>query len=133
VPSLHSWRTAEFLYDIIARWGKPKWVRTDNGAEYQGCFAKLCKGLAIAHHHITVGNSKANGQAERTIRLIKQVCRKGVTADPQTFWSNHLPAALMRLRFTVHKAHQMPPFRVLTGQTPNLPSIVSHLEDGEMS
>ena len=34
VPSLHSWRTAEFLYDICSRWGKPSYVRTNNGPEY---------------------------------------------------------------------------------------------------
>ena len=34
VPSLHSWRTAEFLYDICNRWGKPSYVRTNNGPEY---------------------------------------------------------------------------------------------------
>ena len=61
VPSLHSWRTAEFLYDICSRWGKPSYVRTDNGPEYQGFFKKLCRGLAITHHQITVGNSKGNG------------------------------------------------------------------------
>ena len=35
VPSLHSWRVADFLYDdIISRWGKPQYVRTDNGKEF---------------------------------------------------------------------------------------------------
>ena len=39
VPSLHSWRAAEFLYwDIVARWGKPRYVRTDNGKEFAGSF-----------------------------------------------------------------------------------------------
>ena len=55
----------KFLYDdLVARWGKPRYVRTDNGAEFAGSFARLCKGLGIIHHHITVGNSKANGQVE---------------------------------------------------------------------
>ena len=61
MPSLHSWRAAEFLYDLCSRWGKPGYVRTDNGPEYRGFFHKLCKGLAIQHYHITVGNSKGNG------------------------------------------------------------------------
>ena len=62
VPSLHSWRAAEFLYDdLVARWGKLRYVRTDNGAEFAGSSARPCKGLGIIQHHITVGNSKANG------------------------------------------------------------------------
>ena len=44
VPLLHSWRTAEFLCNICSGCGKPLYVRTDNGPEYQGFSKKLCKG-----------------------------------------------------------------------------------------
>ena len=72
VPFLHSWRAAKFLYnDLAARWGKPHYIWTDNSAEFVGSFAQLCKGLGIIHHHITVGNSKANRQVKRTIRMLK--------------------------------------------------------------
>ena len=65
MPPLHSWRAAEFLYDdLVACWGKPRYVRIDNSAEFAGSFAQLCKGLGIVHHHTTTGNSKANGQVE---------------------------------------------------------------------
>ena len=74
MPSLHSWRVAEFLYDdLVARWGKPCYVQTNNGIESVGSFAQLCKGLGIIHHHITIGNSKANGQIERMIRCSRIV------------------------------------------------------------
>ena len=49
VPSLHSWRAAEFLEDIMHRWGKPRYVRTDHGSEFKGSFARLCKVLGIVH------------------------------------------------------------------------------------
>jgi Integrase zinc binding domain len=40
LPSKHAFRCAEWLYsDILARWGKPDWVRTDNGAEWEGAFS----------------------------------------------------------------------------------------------
>ena len=53
VPLLHSWRVAEFLYDnLVAHWGKPRYVQTNNGAEFVGSFAWLCKGLGIIQHHI---------------------------------------------------------------------------------
>ena len=65
VPSLHSWRAAKFLHDdLVACWGNPCYVWTDNSAEFAGSFAQLCKGLDIIHHHITTGNSKSNGQVE---------------------------------------------------------------------
>ena len=49
VPSLHSWRAAEFLEDIMHRWGKPRYVRTDHGSEFKGSFARLCKVLGVVH------------------------------------------------------------------------------------
>ena len=41
------------------------------GAEFVGSFAWLYKGLGIVYHHITIGNSKANGQVEWMIRMLK--------------------------------------------------------------
>ena len=41
-PSLRSWCAAEFLFDIIARWGTPHYIRTDNGPEFLGAFTQLC-------------------------------------------------------------------------------------------
>ena len=96
LPSLHSWRAADFLYDdLVARWGKPCYIWTGNGAEFAGSFARLCKGLGIVHHHITIG--KANGQVEWTIRMLKDCIRRGLTKTPATFWTNHLAPVLLLL------------------------------------
>ena len=72
-----------------------------------------------------MGNSKGNGQAERAIRVIKEVLRKGLTADKRTYWTSHLPAALMLLRLTEHRAHSCVPFTVITGRPPVLPSMLT--------
>ena len=122
-PSTHSWRAAQALYqEVLARWGKPRYVRTDNGPEYKGSFAWLCGGMGITHHHITPGNSKANGQVERTIRTIKEVIRRGLTESPDSFWSDHLPAALLLLCHTLPRSTQLAPVTCLTGRRPALPS-----------
>jgi len=40
LKSKHAFRTAEWLYqDVFARWGKPDWIRTDNGTEWEGVFS----------------------------------------------------------------------------------------------
>ena len=124
VPSLHSWRAAEFLYDnLVAHWGKLSYVRTDNGAEFAGSFAQLCKGLGIIHHHITVGNSKANGQVKRMIRMLKDCIRRSLTKTPAIFWTNHLAPVLLLLRMTVSRMMGIVPYLLATGQQPLLPSI----------
>ena len=104
MPSLHSWRVTEFLYDnLVAHWGKPRYVQTNSGAEFIGSFAWLCKGLGIIHHCITVGNSKANGEVERTIRTLKDCIWHGLTKAPATFWMNHLASALLLLHMTASR------------------------------
>ena len=124
VPSLHSWRASEFLYDdLVARWGKLCYVQTDNGAEFAGSFARLCKGLGIVHHHINVGNSKVNGQVEWTIRTLKDCIRCGLTKTPATFWTNHLAPALLLLRMTESRMTGIAPYLLVTGRQPLLLSI----------
>ena len=40
LKSKHAFRTAEWFFsEVVARWSKPDWVRTDNGAEWSGSFA----------------------------------------------------------------------------------------------
>lgn len=82
------------------------------------------KGLVIpiSERKITVGNSRANGQAERYIRTLKDVLRKYLAKNPASYWSDMVPYALLAMRMTVHSAHGMPPFTVVTGRYPSLPS-----------
>lgn len=128
IVTKESWRTARALYDVLARWGKPCWVTTDNGMEFAGHFKDLCDALGVTARRITVGNSRANGQVERTIRTIKDVIRKMQTDRVDTYWSDHVPTALISVRFAPHKLLGMPPFVVVTGQVAVPPS---HLLDGE--
>ena len=52
------------------------------------------------------------------------VVRKGMTADSNFYWSNHVPTAEMLVWFTRHRAHGLVPFTVITGRHPVLPMVV---------
>ena len=41
-PSLRSWQATDFLFDIIAQWGKPHYIQTENGPEFSGALDQLC-------------------------------------------------------------------------------------------
>ena len=69
-----------------------------------------------------MGNSKANGQVERTIRTIKDVLRKQLAADPDGYWSDHVAAAIITLHLSLARSHGYPPFTIITGLLPVLPS-----------
>ena len=61
MPSQHSWRAVEFLYnDVVTHWGTPCYIWMNNNAEFVGSSMQLCKGVGIVHYYITIGNSKAN-------------------------------------------------------------------------
>ena len=47
-----------------------------------------------------------------------------MTADPNAYWSNHIPTAEMLLWFTRHQAHGLVPFMVITGRCPVLPTVL---------
>ena len=122
--SLHSWRVAEFLYDdLVACWGKLRYIQTDNSTEFAVSFVQLCKGLGIVYYHITIGNSKAIRQVEQTIRMIKDCIQHGLTKAPATFWMNYLASALLLLCMMVSRMTGITPYLLATGQQPLLPSM----------
>jgi Integrase core domain len=116
LPSKHAWRTAEWVFsEIVCRWGKPSAIRMDNGSEWKGEFEALLKdGLGITFSWISIGNSRANGQAERMIRTLKDIIRREGVLEAG-FWSDALPLALTAMRMTSAESHGLPPFSVVTG------------------
>ena len=125
LPSKRAMRTCEWFYnEVICRWGKPTAIRLDNGAEWLGQFKTMMSNLGVTMTHSSVGNSRANGQAERTIRTLKDVVRRQMTAHPTSYWSDAIPYALLAMRMTTSRAHGLPPFTIITGSYPSLPSML---------
>ena len=125
LPSKHAFVTARWFYtDIICRWGRPAFVRSDNGTEWMAEFSQVLARLGIVRRTITVGNKRCNGQAEVYIRCTKNAIRKHLTEFPTSFWSDGVPYALQGLRMAPTRAHGFPPFTVVTGAVPVLPCML---------
>ena len=77
----------------------------------------------IVHHHITVGNSKADWQVEQMIRMLKDCIQCGLTKVLATFWMNHLALALLLLCMTASKMSSVVLFLLAMGCQPLLPSM----------
>ena len=56
------------------------------------------------------------------IRTLKSVIRRYLGRQPTLEWSDIIPYALVALRMTPAAAHGLPPFTVITGGVPVLPS-----------
>lgn len=123
LPSKHAFVTARWFYtDVISRWGRPCFVRSDNGTEWMAEFTAALKRLGVVRRPITVGNKRANGQAEVYIRCTKQAIRRHLQEFPTGYWSDGVPYALQGLRMAPTRAHGFPPFTVVTGAVPVLPA-----------
>jgi Integrase zinc binding domain/Integrase core domain len=119
----HAFTTASWFYqEIIARWGKPQFIRCDHGTEWEAEFRAQCRALAITMRQGAVGNSRANGQAERAIQTLKSVIRRLLDEEPTSYWTDSIPYCLMAMRMAPAAAHGFPPFTVITGSTPILPT-----------
>ena len=75
-----------FYNEMVTCWGNLHYSQIDKGVEFVGSFAWLCKGLNIIYRYITVGNSKANGQVERTIWILRNCIQHGLMKEPTSFW-----------------------------------------------
>jgi hypothetical protein len=91
----------------------------------------------IRHDKITPGNSKGNGLVERAIRTVKVGIRLMLTLEPDTYWTDHIAPILMAMRFSMARSHGYPPYTIVTGLLPILPSDVSSypmaMPEGEVS
>ena len=61
--------------------------------------------------------------------MFKDVIRKLINAYPSAYWSDFIPNALILLRHTTTRAHGLPPYTIVTGQFPSLPTSIQPLPD----
>ena len=59
------------IKNIIALFGIPIEIRTDNGSEFLATVGRVCEEFGIRHRRITPHHPQANGMAERHIRTVK--------------------------------------------------------------
>ena len=55
---------------------------------------------------------------------MKDVIRRQMTAHPASYWSDAIPLALLAMRMTTARAHGLPPYTIVTGSYPCLPSML---------
>ena len=65
-----------FLDRVLARFGAPAEVLTDQGREFLGAFEALCTKALIDHRTTSRDHPEADGLAERVIQTVKRGLRK---------------------------------------------------------
>ena len=125
--------TRAFRERVLARFGRPVEVTTDNGAEYKAEFHMMCQELGIDHRLITPGHPEANGMAERIVKVLKTGLRKYVLQHGVSAWPDHLPVIEFGYRTTPQRATGFSPYFLVYGRHPTYSlQVKALLGDAEM-
>ena len=110
----------EVLLNLIARYGTPGEVLTDNGAPFKGEFEQFLAKRQITHRAITPGLPRSNGLAERAVKTVKYALKKHAADRHHALdWDTEgLAAILMGYRCTPHAATGFSPAQILFAQDP---------------
>lgn len=109
------------LLQAIAVFGPPTAIRTDKGSAYcSDLVQRLCQALGTEHITTLVAHPQSNGQAERTVGLMrKQLSILSNQLHMQDNWSRLLPLIMYQLNATVSPTLGIEPLRLITpGLTP---------------
>ena len=91
---------AAFAERVLARYGAPVEVTTDNGSEYMADFTEQLARYGIQHNRTSVEHPSANGMAERIVQVFKKGMRKFVLTQGVAHWEDQLPVIEFGYRST---------------------------------
>ena len=121
-----------FLECVLARFGAPAEVVTDQGGEFQDSFHDLLVSCLIDHRVTSPNHPQANGLAERCVQSIKRALRKCCEArgGERTAWDADLPWIALGYRCSVQAATGFTPYELLYGRKPVIPPAVAERAAG---
>ena len=120
-----------FLSNIVARYGIPHILISDNGGEFTGtAFEKWLREFGVSHRLTSPYHPQCNGMTERFNAVIQKLLLKLSGGNPKK-WSEYLPTALYAYRITQGQAG-LSPYQAIYGQKPRLPrATMASQEEGE--
>ena len=112
------------LNDVIAHWGTPLSVHTDQGGAFESkLFKELCSLMQIRKTRTSARNPRANGQAERFNRTLLQMVRAYLSGE-QDEWDMNLGCLAGAYRSTPHEATKFSPNMLVLGREIRMPADV---------
>lgn len=117
---------AVFLDRVLAHFGAPAEVVSDQGKEFLGEFDALCERSLIDHRQTSRNHPEANGLAERMVQTTKRALKKyGLEHGHHHDWDLQLPWLAMGYRFSRQESlAAYSPYQLLFGTAPRLPSSI---------
>ena len=112
------------LNDVIARFGCPYDMHSDQGRNYEShIFQELCRLLEIRKTRTSVCNPRCNGQSERFNRTLVRMI-KAYLCGEQTEWDRNLGCLAAAYRATPNESTALTPNLLMLGREVRLPAEV---------
>jgi hypothetical protein len=112
------------LNDVIARYGCPINLHSDQGRNYESIiFQELCRLLEIRKTRTSPGNPRCNGQSERFNRTLVRMIKAYLKGE-QREWDRHLGCLAAAYRATPHESTGVTPNLLMLGREVRLPAEV---------
>ncbi len=114
-----------FLHNVLARYGAPAQVVTDNGGEFEGEFQQLLLDAMIDHRHTSPAHPQANGQAEKAVHVVKTALTKMSQARKSlTQWDQDVAWLALGYRCTPQSSTGYSPYELMFARPPVVPPAV---------
>ena len=123
VSTITESRVRTFIWkNIICRFGLPRVLVSDNGAQFSGSRLKeWLQSFKIEQRFTSIGHPQANGQVEATNKIIVKILERRLRTS-QDSWADDLDAVLWAHRTTARTATQETPFSLVYGSEAVIPS-----------
>jgi len=107
---------------LFTRFGVPKRILTDLGAEFQGqLFEEMCKRFEIDQVRTTAYEPRTNGQVERFHRTLNSMLGKSVQQNHRD-WDDRLPYVMAAYRASRHGSTKFTPNMMVFGRENRAPA-----------
>ncbi|RWR99628.1 integrase core domain protein-like protein, partial [Dinothrombium tinctorium] len=108
--------------NIFLRHGLPRTVITGQGTQFLSKeVAKWLESRYVQHRITSPYHPEANGQAERTIRSIKEILTSLINSKKES-WADYLPYAVFAYNTAIHESTKFSPFYLVYGRDPLVPT-----------
>ena len=111
-----------FINNIVCRHSAPSILLSDQGAQFRSeLLRSICEYLKTKKINTTAYHPQCNGLTERFNSTLCQIVAI-YSNENQNNWDEYIPTALFAYNISQQETTTLPPFEVLYGRQPNLPS-----------
>jgi hypothetical protein len=111
-----------FKREIIDRFGVPREVLTDRGANFIAAFEQhLTPRFGIHHVKTTAYHPQSNGVSERFHRTLNNMLAIYIGEQRHTRWADYLPEVCLAYQSAVHSSLGISPFELMYGTKMRMP------------